>query len=113
MLSYLFDRFYVVTIFILPTINDLKVLPVDCDSECSYLNVDLKKYSYPMSYLPNIRNFCKKIVPFTDFYKKQIDYFNKTVHDILTRDSFDISKEQKRKDRYNYFISNRIYQVGL
>ena len=39
-----------------------------------------------MQYLANIKNFCKKIVPFIDFYKKQIDYYNKTVHDILTKE---------------------------
>ena len=39
-----------------------------------------------MLHLPNIRNIYKKIVPFIDFYKKQIDYYNKTVHDILTKE---------------------------
>ena len=37
MLSHLFDRFYVFTKFILPTIDDLKYSPDDFDSECSYL----------------------------------------------------------------------------
>ena len=27
-----------------------------------------------------------KIVPFVNFYKKQIDYYNRTVHDILTKE---------------------------
>ena len=36
MLSYSFDRFYVVTKFILPTINDLTFSLVYFDSECSY-----------------------------------------------------------------------------
>ena len=31
-------------------------------------------------------NFCTKIPSFIDFYKKQIDYYNKTVHDILTKE---------------------------
>ena len=75
MLSHPFDRFYVVTKFILPTIDDLKLLPVDFDSECSYLNVDLSRFRYPIQYIPYIRNFCKKIVLFIDYYKKQIDYY--------------------------------------
>ena len=86
MLLHSFDRFYRVTKFILPTINDLKFSKIDFDSECSYLNVDLRKHRYPMQYLSNIKNFCKKIVPFIDFYKKQIDYYNKTIHDILTKE---------------------------
>ena len=43
MLSYLFYRFYVVTKFILLTMDDLKFSPIDFDSECNYLNIDLQK----------------------------------------------------------------------
>ena len=75
MLSHSFDRFYVVTKFIWPTINDLKFSPLRFDSECSYLNVDLRRYQYATQYLPNINNFCTRIVPFIDCYKKQIDYY--------------------------------------
>ena len=35
MLSHSFDRFYVVTKFILPTIEDVKFSPIDFDSECN------------------------------------------------------------------------------
>ena len=70
MLSHSFDRFHVVTKFILPTIHDLKFPPVNFDSECNYLNIDLKGHQYPTQYLPTIKNFCIKIVPFVDFYKK-------------------------------------------
>ena len=38
MLSHCFDRFYLVTKFMLPTFNDLKFSPIDFDSECNYLN---------------------------------------------------------------------------
>ena len=82
MLSHSFEKFHVVTKFNLPTIDDLQFSLIDLDSECSYLNVDLKRHRYPTQYLPN---FCKKIVPFIDFYKKQIDYYNKTVH-ILAKE---------------------------
>ena len=36
MLSHLFDRFDVVTKFILPTINDLKFSPIEFDSKYNY-----------------------------------------------------------------------------
>ena len=76
MLSHSFDRFYVVTKFILPTTEDLKFLSIKFDSACNYLNVDLSRNKFPTQYIPNIKNFCKKIVPFIYFYKKQIDYYN-------------------------------------
>ena len=32
------DRFYVVTKFILPSVNDLNFSPIDSDAKCSYLD---------------------------------------------------------------------------
>ena len=41
MLAHSFDRFYVVTKFILPTLDDLKLSPIKYDKECNYLyNLD-------------------------------------------------------------------------
>ena len=74
MLSHSFDRLYVLTKFILPAIDDLKVSPIDFNSECSYLNADLRRHQYAAEYIPNIRHFCTKIVSFVEYSKKQIDY---------------------------------------
>ena len=38
MLAYSFDRFYVVTKFILPSIKDLKFSKLNYDSTCAYIN---------------------------------------------------------------------------
>ena len=38
MLAHSFDRFYVVTTFILPTMNDLKLSPIKFDKECKYMH---------------------------------------------------------------------------
>ena len=56
MLAHLFDRFYVVTKFILPTLDDFRLSPIKYDKECSYmtemtkimnkLNKTIKIYSY-------------------------------------------------------------------
>ena len=37
MLTHSFDRFYVITKFILPTLDDLKLSPIRYDKECNYL----------------------------------------------------------------------------
>ena len=37
MLAHSFDRFYVVTKFILPTLDDLKLSPIRYDKECRYI----------------------------------------------------------------------------
>ena len=36
MLAHSFDRFYVITKFILPTLDDLKIYPIKNDKECQY-----------------------------------------------------------------------------
>ena len=68
--------------FVLPTIEDLKCLPIDFDSNCRYLDVDINRSKFLTEYPPNIRNFCKKIVPFIYFYKKQTDYYDQTTYEI-------------------------------
>ena len=37
MLAHSFDGFYVITKFILPTLDDLKLSPIRYDKECKYL----------------------------------------------------------------------------
>ena len=69
MLSHSFDRFHVVTKFILPTIKDLKFSPNEFDPTCNYLNVDLDRNKFSTKHIPNIKNFCRKIIPIIDFYK--------------------------------------------
>ena len=105
MLLHSFDRFYVVTKFILPTVDDLKFSLLDFDSECSYLNIDLKRNRYPTQCLPNIKNFCKTIVPIVDFYKKQIDYYSKMVYDILiTEFPLILTNFQKNKKEREVYL---------
>ena len=55
--SHSFDRFHVITKFVLCIIDDLEFFPIDFDSECSYLNADLRRHQYAAQYLPNIKNF--------------------------------------------------------
>ena len=49
-----FDRFYVVTKFIFPSINNLNFSPIDFNSECSYLNADLSRHQNTAQYLSNL-----------------------------------------------------------
>ena len=85
MLSHPFDGFYVVTKFILPTIDDINISPNTFGIECSYLLIQLDKTTHVIKHLPNIRNFCSKIIPF-NYYKKQVDSYNKMDYNILTKE---------------------------
>ena len=86
MLSHSFNRFYAVMKFVLPAVNDLKFSPIEFDSNCSFLDVDINRSKFPTQYILNIRNFFKKIVPFIYFCMEQIDYYNQTAYEIFTKE---------------------------
>ena len=78
MLSHSFDWFYVVVKFELPKVEDLKLTTIDFDSNCSYLDGN-------GNYIRKHLRHCLRIVPYVDFYKRQIEYYNITAHRILTK----------------------------
>ena len=79
MLSHSFDRFYVVTKFKLPRKEDLKLTTIDFDSNCRYLNGNV-------NYVKKLYKHSLRIVPYVDFYKRQIAYHNITAYRIMTKD---------------------------
>ena len=83
MLLHLFERFYVIRKFVLHKIEDLKFMTIQFDSSYKYLDSGMDRSKYPSDYVPNLRDYGKKIVPFVDFYKKQIEYYNHTTYEIL------------------------------
>ena len=78
-LSHSFDRFYVVTKFELPKVEDLKLTTIDFDPNCNYLNGNEK-------YMKNLQRHYLRIAPHIDFYRRQIAYYNITAYRILTKD---------------------------
>ena len=75
-LSHSFDRFIVIVKFELSHVEDLKLMTVDFDSRCSYLRSNDSYYTKPMKYF-------LKIVPYMEFYKQQIAYYNQTAYKSL------------------------------
>ena len=58
-----------------------------------------------------------KIVHSAYYYRKQIESYNKTVYNILMKEIplilSNFQKNKKGKERYNYFISNKLYWLGI
>ena len=76
-----FDRFYIITKFILPSIADIKFSKLNYDHTCTYIN---KEYaSDSRKYLTELKTYCNKIKPFVSYYRKLINAYNKTVYNIL------------------------------
>ena len=85
-LAHSFDRFYVVTKFILPSVNDLKFSPIGIDERCKYLNDDLVCNHNTKEYLSNFKVYCREIIPFMHYYKEQIFSYNHTAQNIITNE---------------------------
>ena len=76
MLSHSFDRFYVVTKFELPKVEDLKLTTISYDSTCQYLEKANSMQSYPTQYIRDMKKYCLMIALYVCYYRKQIDYYN-------------------------------------
>ena len=83
MLVHSFDRFYVVTKFILPSTGDLDFSKLHYDSICTYLNDRNICNAETKKYLLDLLAFCKKIEAYLTDYKKQIKLYNNTAQNIL------------------------------
>ena len=84
MLVHSFDRFYVVTKFILCTLDHLKLSPIKYDKECNYLcNLDDQDNDQIKENINDFLLYCAKVRSYMAFYKMQIKSHNNTTHHIL------------------------------
>ena len=83
MLGHSFERFYVVTKFILPSISDLKFSPLHLDEKCTYLNHNIVCNHRSKEYISNLKAYCENIVPFIQFYQEQVSSYNCSAHNIV------------------------------
>ena len=84
MLAHSFDRFYVITKFILPTLDDLKLSPIGYDKDCKYIHdIDDQNNEQIRQNIKDLLLNCAKLRPYMAFYKMQIKARNATAHHIL------------------------------
>ena len=79
-----FDRFYIITKFILPTLDDLKLSPIKNDKGCTYIcNLDDQDNEQIKQNIKDLLLYCAKLRPYIAFYKMQIKVCNIMAHHIL------------------------------
>ena len=84
MLAHSFDRFYVITKFVLPILHDLKLYPIKYDKECQYLrNLDDEDDDRIKQNIKNLLFYCAKLRPYMVLYKMQIAAHDLTAHSIM------------------------------
>ena len=74
---------FIVTKFILPSIGDIKFSRLNYDNACTYMNKEYAPNMDSRKYLTELKTYCNKIKPFVFYYRKLINSYNKTAHNIL------------------------------
>ena len=83
MLAHWFDRFYIVTKFMLPSMEDIKFSKLNFDHTCMYMNKENAPNTDSRKYLTELKTYCNKIKPFVSHYYRLIKSNNITVYNIL------------------------------
>ena len=87
MLSHSFDRFYVAMKIEIPKVLDLNLTLFQFDYNCSHV-VNIEKctnFKIPSTIRETFNVYCKNIIPYMYLYKHQVEYYEKTVYDILKK----------------------------
>ena len=98
MLAHSFDRFYVVTKFEMPKIEDLKWTAFTFDFACRHLMSDK---TFMQKYLKH----CQRIEPYVRLYQKQVQYYNHTAYNILQNEINFILPTFTESNRKKRFLS--------
>ena len=85
-LSNSFDRFYMVTKFKLPKVQDLQFMTMPYDKGCNHLDVAKSKGRYPLDLIEEVKEKCVKITRHKAYCKKQIEYYNQMAYKIQTNE---------------------------
>ena len=103
MLAHSFDRFYVVTKFMLPSIEDINFSKLSYDDTCAYLDNKHTHGADTKKYMLDLMTFSKTIEPFVVYYKRLIKSYNHMAHNILENEINLILPQVSRKQKtWNY-----------
>ena len=88
MLAHSFDRFYVVTRIEIPKVSDLNLTVFQFDYNCSHVTHIEKdtKFKIPSTIKDMFNVYCRNVIPYMYLYKHQVEYYEKTVYNILEKD---------------------------
>ena len=113
MLAHSFDRFYVVTKIMLPTIGGLEFSKLDFDYTCAYMENEYAQNTDSRRYMLELKTFCNKVRPFVTYYNKHINSYNKTEHNILENEIKLLLSQVNRKQKHGIITTLVSRFVGL
>ena len=113
MLAHSFDRFYVVTEFILPSVGEIQFSKINYDNIFAYLDNKNIYNTETRKHMLDLVTFCKKIEPFVIYYKRLIKSYNNTAHNILKNEINLIVSQVPGKQKYGIITTLVSSFIGL
>ena len=113
MVAHSFDRFYVVTKIILPSIGDLKFSTLNYDNTCAYLDNKNAQNMETRKYMLDLKTFCKKVESFVVCYKRLIKSYNNTMHNILENEIILLLPQIPRKQKCRIITTLVLSFIGV
>ena len=97
-ISHSFNRFYVVTKFELPKVQNLQFTTIPYDKGCNHLEDANQVGGYSVGMIDEIKQYCIKVVAHIDYYKKQVTIPNRpTVDEISGQLQWNMLDESNRQ----------------
>ena len=87
MLMHSFDRFYIVTKFMLPSMGDIMFSRLNFDHSCTYMKKEYAPNMDSRRYLTELITYCNKIKPFVSHYTNLIKTYNAIIYNILENET--------------------------
>ena len=113
MLVHSFDRFHVVTKFILPRIGDLNFSKLNYDDTCTFMDNKNAQNTETRKYMLDLKTICKKIEPYVVYYRRLINSYNKTAHNILQKEIKLLLPQVERKQKCQIITTLVSSFIGL
>ena len=83
MSAHSFDRFYIITKFMLPSMGDIKFSNLNFDHSHACMNKKYAPNRDSSKYLAELKTYCNKIGPFVSHYSNLIKSNYETIYNIL------------------------------
>ena len=113
MLAHSFERFYMVTKFMLPMVGNLTFSKLDFDYTSAYTRKEYAPNTESRKFMLELRAYCNKTKPFVTYSNKLINSYNHTAHNILEKEIKLLLPQVNRKQKYGIITTLVSSFIGL
>ena len=114
LLAHSLDRFYLVTKFILPTIEYLKCSTLNFNGDGDYIRKKEKgHHSETEQHILDLITYCRKIKPYVDYYKQQIIFLMTPQHILKNEIDLILPQFPTRKEKTGIISALASGFIGL